>query len=409
MQVHGEVASGFETVRKAFEAGADDLGQGGGAFAAYVDGSKVVDLWAGQAGPDRPWERDTRGVIMSSTKGLAALCAHILYDRGRLDIEAPVATYWPGFAANGKAGITVRQCLNHTAGVVGVPGHERELGFDGSGWADYDAIAAWLEQAPPAWEPGTAHGYHAITFGWIVGELIRRIDGRTLGTFFREEVADPLGLTLRIGTPPNEHHLVARVTQSPAEERKAAADTLLENLPPETREAIANMFEATRDETTSPGQAMVARDGTSVLDVLDTFLNSPAALEAEIGSSNGTSTARDLAHVYAVLACGGELDGVRLVSPGSIEVFAQRQTEGPDAVLGMPTTWAVGYMANWGYPGTPKRFGPSDDAFGHAGAGGQIGFCDPERRISVGFVRSHLSMFPVFATSLIETLYGAAG
>src|SRR6266487_7188340 len=159
------VAAGFEPVRAAFEQGVSDLGDGGGAFCAYVDGVPVADLWGGTARPGEPWAYDTRAVLLSLTKGLTALCVQLLVDRGQVDVDAPVSAYWPEFAAGGKQGVLVRHVLTHTAGVLSFPGAQELLGLDGTGWDDYEAIAKGLAVATPSWEPGTRFGYHALTFG----------------------------------------------------------------------------------------------------------------------------------------------------------------------------------------------------------------------------------------------------
>jgi CubicO group peptidase (beta-lactamase class C family) len=193
--VKGFVAPGFERVAETLGAGATltlsgrerraDLGDGGGAFCAFADGECLVDVWTGLAAPDgRAWEKDTRAVIMSSTKGMTTLCAHILEDRGELDLDALVTRYWPEFGQAGKSATTVRQLLSHQSGAIGVPDADRLLSWDGSGWKDSDVIAADIAGGEPAWESGTRHGYHGVTFGWLVGELVRRVSGQSLGTFF---------------------------------------------------------------------------------------------------------------------------------------------------------------------------------------------------------------------------------
>lgn len=406
MDIGGEVAAAFEKARVVFEQGADDLGRGGGAFCAYVDGTKVVDLWAGEAREGRPWDRDTTAVLMSATKGMCTLCAQILHDRGLLDLDAPVVRYWPEFAQNGKERVTVRQVLSHTSGVVTITPHEDELAWDGGGWDDQETIATWLAEAAPAWEPGSRVGYHAMTYGWLVAELARRIDGRSVGTFFREEVAEPVGVDVRIGTPGAEQHRVARVIQDPPEERRRQLEAVLQSLPAETRDELMKLMDGISDPASVSGRAFLVGTKGGILDVLPEFMATPKVLAAEIGSSNGTGTAEGVARMYAVLACGGELDGVRLVSPASIDAFAERQAEGTDAVMGTAAAWAVGYMANIPpRPGMPLRFGPSERAFGHPGAGGQLGIADPTRRVSLGFVRSHLSTVPLFGPQLVQALY----
>ncbi|MEE9280650.1 MAG: serine hydrolase domain-containing protein [Myxococcota bacterium] len=388
----GTTASGFEHVAEAFEAGAADLGRGGGAFCAYVDGEKVVDLWTGNAAPGRPWQEDTRAVLMSSTKGAAALCCLVLADRGRLDVDRRVADYWPEFAKEGKEHITVRQLLDHSAGTIGVPGHETLLQWDGTGWRDTAEIVRRLERAAPAWEPGTQHGYHALTCGWLWGELLRRITATTLGQFFRDEIAVPLGLELEIGTPVADR--VARVI-----------DVELDVLPPDIRELLEPLYVANRDPATLTGQAFLARDGVGLLDRLAQLMNNPSVLAAEVPGGNGTATARGVARMYAALALGGELDGCRICGPDTIAQFTVEQRCEDDVVIGLPVSRGLGYWLNR-VPGTlGNRMGPNDEAFGHGGAGGQIGFADPVRRVSVGFVRSQLSLIPTYSDALIEALY----
>src|SRR5690349_12171185 len=175
------VEPGYEPVRDLFLREKGSLGIGGGAYCAYVDGRPVVDLWAGQAREGEPWTADTSTILMSATKGFAAMCAQVLVDRGQLDLDAPVATYWPEFAQNGKEGVLVRHVLLHTAGVFGYEGQSDVTRLDGSGWDSYDAIAAGFAAAAPEWEPGSRHGYHALSVGWLLGEIVKRASGRSLG------------------------------------------------------------------------------------------------------------------------------------------------------------------------------------------------------------------------------------
>jgi CubicO group peptidase (beta-lactamase class C family) len=400
------VAQGFERVEKAFVEGASDLGDGGGAFSVYVDGELVVDLWAGSRRPGVPWEHDTLATLMSTTKGLTALCAQVLWSRGLLDVDAPVAEYWPEFGCNGKERATVRQVLDHTVGVLGLPHPERVLDWQGGGWADYDAIAAQLAAATPAWEPGSRIGYHAISCGWLTGELVRRITGRTIGDFFRTEVALPLGLDAWIGTPPSEQDRVADVV---GESR--------EGVPPELLELDDTLRAGFADPASPLGVAAIAMHGGSIIGNLPSFMNLPAVRGLEIAAANGTAGARDIARLYAMLACGGSLDGVRVVSEESVRLFSTVSAQGRSAItpavtlpggLEIPpplTTYGLGYARNVPEPGMPPAFGPHEETFGHAGHGGQVGFADPVRRLGVGFVRSHLAYLPTFAATLIATLY----
>ncbi len=262
IRIDGDVAGGFEHVREAFESGATDLGQGGGAFCAYVDGQKVIDLWGGERSPGTPWERETRAVLMSSTKGAAALGMLLLADRGELDPERPVVYYWPEFGAERKDGIRVAELLDHSAGVVTLLEYANLLQWSGEGWGDVEEITRRLERTGPLWEPGTQHGYHALTCGWLWGELVRRLTGSSLGEFFRKEIALPLGLELEIGTSPDTP--VAHITGFD-----------LDALPPDTRELVEPLMVSARDPDTVAGQAFMARDGVGVLDTLAELMNNP--------------------------------------------------------------------------------------------------------------------------------------
>ena len=399
MTIGGDVELGFEGVAAVLEENQSWLGDGGGAFCAYHAGRKVVDLWAGMKHAGVPWEADTTAVLMSASKGMTSTCALILYDRGRLDLDAPVAEYWPEFSANGKDGIRVRDILSHQSGCTSFPGHAALLQFDGTGWDRGEAIAAALAGARPEWEPRRAHGYHALTYGYLVGEIVRRIDGRSLGEFFRAEVALPLRLDSQIGTPSEAQGRVATCLES-----------MVLPLPPETQQVVDAFAAAARDETTITGRTFVARGNVSVLDVIHRLACTPQFLSAEVGSGNATSSARSLAKMYAAFAAGGELDGVRVASPGAIEVFQTKQREDFDMVRGgFKAAWALGFERNYAIAGLPNRLGPNLASFGYGGAGGQIGFADPDNRLSIGFVRSHLSNSPGLSTMLIEAVYESIG
>jgi len=406
LAIGGQVAAGYERVQEAFAAGAHDLGDGGGAFAVYVGEDKVVDLWGGAARADEPWREDTTAVLMSTTKGLTALCAQVLHDRGLLDVEAPVSAYWPEFAQNGKEKATVRQVLDHTVGVLGPDDPAALLDWQGGGWDDYDAIAAALAAAPAAWEPGTRIGYHAISCGWLTGELVRRVTGSTIGAFLENEVAGPLGVSARIGTPQDQQHRVARVLPES-----------YDGVPQEWVDIDRVIRAGFNEKGSLLATAAVHMHGSSVIDNLGTFMNDPTVLALEIAAANGTAGARDLARVYGMLANGGALGDVRIVSPESVALFSAVSAQGPSAItpaITLPsgvtvpppfTCYALGYARNVPEPGMPPAFGPNVETFGHAGHGGQVGFADPVRGIGLGFVRSHLALSPLFAATLISTTY----
>ena len=405
----GHVQPGYEPVREAFEAGAGTFGRGGGAYCAYVDGTPVVDLWGGSAQPGQPWEQGTTTVIMSASKGLAALCVQVLADRGLIDLDAPVVDYWPEYGQNGKQSTLVRHIMLHTAGVLGFPGQTDLMSFDGTGWDDYDAIAAGFAASAPEWEPGTRHGYHALSFGWLVGELVRRVSGRSVGTFFRDEVAAPLGLECWIGTPEEELGRVARVYKS---------DT--SRLPGFLRRMMDEAEKVARDPSTLSGRAFLGGNGTSGLDAQDQMFNSPAVLRSEFPAGGATSTARALARVWAMQALGGELDGVRVLSPESVDRWARIETSTPDLLMSeiplprmmaskdSPVPRTLGYLGNGPMPGLGHRFGPDPDAFGAEGLGGQFGFADRRSRIAVGYVRSDLAVIDVLQPQLTRLVYECA-
>ena len=318
----------------------------------------MVDLWGGDADRDagRPWEQDTIQLVFSTTKGVAATCVHLLVERGELDLEAPVASYWPEFAAAGKADIPLCWVLSHQAGMAAVTGEvtlDDVLGWDG-------IVAAIADQAP-VWEPGTAHGYHARTYGWILGEVVRRVTGHSLGTFFAAEIAEPLGLDFFIGLPASELHRVAHL------------------YPPVIEPDVRELMDAFMGPDTLLGQVLA---GPSNLFGYDDMWNRPDVLAAEMPSSNGVGTARAVARLYAALI--GEVDGTRLLRPDTVERATRVQVEGPDRVIGVPMSFGLGFM-------TPPPFGPPG-SFGHAGAGGSLGIADPRGEWSLGYVMNQMNL-----------------
>jgi CubicO group peptidase (beta-lactamase class C family) len=374
--VDGFVAPGFEGVREAFERNFSQHGEVGAAVCAYRDGVAVVDLWGGTA--DRvagtPWERDTAVLVYSVTKGISAVCANHLVERGVLDPSAPVATYWPEFAVNGKAAITVEHVLSHRAGL---PLVEAPLTYDEtlSWFPVVDALAA---QAP-LWEPGTKHGYHMRTFGWLVGEIVRRIDGRTIGRYLAEEVAAPLGLEFWIGLPEAIEPRVARLVP-PKQGMKALFDLLgAENL-----------------------LARVGMNPGGHFDYDDEW-NQRARHACELPSSNGIGTVRSIARLYASLL--GEVDGVRTLAPATVAEARRSRTRGPDEVLMIETSYALGFMLP---PTLAPGCGPR--SFGHGGAGGSTSFADPDAGVAFAYAPNDLRFDPAGdprSTELIRTLYAA--
>src|SRR5215472_3883713 len=284
--IEGECESRFNRVRQAFIENFERRGEVGAAVAVTVGGRPVVDLWAGHAGTagNRPWQRGTMVNVFSTTKGLCALCAHRLADQGKLDFEAPVVKYWLEFAAAGKASIPVKFLLSHRAGLAAIraPLEMDEL-FN---WAK---VTSELARQEPWWQPGTKHGYHALTFGWLVGEVVRRISGKSLGTYFRDEIAAPLGADAYIGFGPE---LDTRV-----------ADTLA--APPPAPGESNPLIELLKDPDSVSAKAINNPPNAIAAETV----NSRPWRGAEIPGANGHSTARALARIYGTLACGGELDG----------------------------------------------------------------------------------------------------
>jgi CubicO group peptidase (beta-lactamase class C family) len=358
--VHGICVPEFDLVRQEFARNFADRGEVGASVAVTVHGETVVDLWAGvaDASSGRPWERDTTVVVWSSTKGATALCAHILADRGDLDLDAAVGGYWPEFACNGKEAITVRMLLSHQAGL---PAVRREL--PAGAFYDWELMTSALAAEAPFWTPGLQHGYHGLTFGFLIGEVVRRVSGSTLGAFFRTEVAGPLGLDFQIGLPEADEPRVARVIPG-------APDP--ERLSPMERAAFT-------DPTSIPYLMLVNSGGYMVPGEAD----SRAAHAAELPSTGGITNARALAGMYRPLAQGG----APLVSEGTLRRMAAIESAGLDASILLPTRWTPGFVKAV----DNRRFAPDqsviygEEAFGHTGIGGSAGFADPKARMSFGY------------------------
>jgi CubicO group peptidase (beta-lactamase class C family) len=388
--VEGSCDSRFAEVREEFERSFAERGELGASVCVTVDGETVVDLWGGVADPQtqRPWTSDTVALAWSCTKGATALCAHMLADRGQLDLDAPVASYWPDFAAAGKERIPVRMLLSHQAGLPAL----RDPLPPGA-FADWDLMVKSLAAEAPFWEPGSRHGYHAFTFGWLVGEVVRRVSGRPLGRFFAEEVAGPLGLDFWIGLPEELEPRVAPVVPA---------------LEPTPGEPVAPFFIAAMSDPASPAALILGNSGG--------FMEAPDERRyhaAEIGSANGITSGRGLAMLYRPLALGGAVDGVRLVSPDTLARATMTASAADlDATLLAPSRFALGFCRSMG------DFGPSDvlvlgaDGFGHPGSGGSIGFADPRERLSFGYVMSKLGFgtgLNARGQSLVDATYRALG
>jgi CubicO group peptidase (beta-lactamase class C family) len=393
-QVQGVCDARFANVRDAFAENLDKRGDVGGS------GLRLRRRQGGRRSLGRlrrcrpgtavdPWHHQ---LSRFHYKGMTALCAHMLVERGFLDLDAPVARYWPEFARGGKANVPVRWLLSHRAGLPAV-----RQDMAGRSLFDWNAFTTALAETDPWWEPGTRHGYHALTYGYLVGEVIRRVSGKTVGQFFHAEVAGPLDADFYIGVPASED---ARAAEMLAPPRPFSGE-------PTRMELLAQ----------SP-TSMAAR----------AFLNPPRSTDvvntrawraAEIPSSNGHTTARAVARIYGALACGGTLDGIRLLSATTIDAAIVEQSRGVDAILELPSRFGLGFLlplrehfheAGLGL----QPFGPNARAFGHWGMGGSVGFADPDGRVGFGYVMNQsLTGTPgnpdVRWPSLVEPVYAGLG
>ncbi|GGN48868.1 serine hydrolase [Streptomyces albiflavescens] len=380
--VQGHCDARFSAVRAAFEGNFRERGELGAAVTVTLDGETVVDLWGGwaDAARTRPWERETLVNVWSTSKGPTSLCAHILADRGLLDFDAPVATYWPEFAAAGKESVLVRHLLSHRAGLSGLrePHTFAQL-------CDWELTVERLAAQEPWWEPGSQSGYHALTFGHLVGEVVRRVSGLLPGAFLEREVTGPLGIDFTIGLPEKEADRAAELVHPPAATSSEQA-AIFAQLAPEALAALAN--------------PLVGADEA----------NTPRWRAAEIPAANGHGTARAVAALYAIFARRGAYGSQRVLSPEAAERVREGQGSCRDLVLGagFENETEVG-LGLW-LSGPNGSYGPNPRAFGHDGFGGSCGLADPEAGVSLGYVMNRMG--PHIADdprkmALVDALYSA--
>lgn len=371
--IQGTCTPQFEGVRRALQQNFEDNDELGAAVAVYWRGAPVVDLWGGYQDAERrkTWNRDTLICQMSVAKAVTAFCVHVLADRGLVDLDAPVARYWPEFAAEGKGGVTVAWALSHLASVPVADAAPRGAIFD------WEGMTRAIADQKPLWPPGTVPCYHTATQGFLLGEIVRRVSGQTLGTFLRREVSAPLGLDYQIGL-------------TPAEEARCA--TMIPS--------AGNVLSAAQSGQVSD---LLAR-GWAQLPLHEDF-NSHRWRAGEVPSANGHGTARAIARLYAALAAGGSLDGVQLVRPETMERAWQQQWQGKDVMSGLTFRIALGFYLNC----PPDRpMGPSPRAFGHSGAGGAQSFGDPDNQIAFCYTPNRMhSGFDIGprAQRLIDALF----
>jgi len=385
--VGGACAPGFEAVRDAFLNNFTQNGDVGAAVAAWVDGDLVVNLWGGYADARRRrhWREDTLASVFSGTKGLTSTCVHVLADRGEIDLYAPVATYWPEFAQNGKQDITIATVMGHRSGVIGP---RNRMHWNDT--TDWDRVCGEIAKSEPWWAPGTAQGYHMVTFGFILGEVVRRVTDRTIGQYLRTEIAEPMGIDVHIGLPAFEHHRCADMINKP-----------------HIRDVLAN--------GDAPGHPASLEEhpmaGLSVAMgfVPDDELGSNELTRwrsAEFPGTNGHVSALGLATFYNGLAqekllTRGHMDSIR-ISQGGFD---------PDVVLGARVAdhgWGLGYMLN-----QRGVAGPNLRSFGHGGSGGSYGFVDLEHRIGYAYVMNYFDATKCNAdprsTALSDEVYRIIG
>ena len=386
--IDGIVKPGFERVAEAFEMNFAAGGEDGASVCLTQGGETVVDLWGGS------FERDTVSIVFSATKGATALCAHVLASRGKLDLEAPVVELWPEFGQHGKERVTTRMMLDHSSAVPAL-----RAKVEGAAIYDWDHMTGRLAAEEPFWAPGTRNGYHGMTFGWTVGEMVCRASGKSLGAFFRDEIARPLGLDFWIGLPAEIEPRVAPV--------------------------IAYRYK--REEAVTPFMLDLAADKQSI-PALFFFnggawakggANTRAGHAAEIGAANGVTNARGLAGMYAPLAQGGGtlVDAATLSRMGEVSMATH-----DDATLRIPTRFAMGFMKSMDNRRRaigPKVFGEDVDsvimgsaAFGHVGAGGSLGFADPVAGLSFGYTMNRMGpglLMNARGQALVDAAYLSLG
>jgi CubicO group peptidase (beta-lactamase class C family) len=383
--IHGSCDARFERVRDLFTQQLDDPEEVGASLAVTLGGRTVVDLWGGHADAarTRPWQADTLVNLFSTTKGMAALCAHRLADQSKLDLDAPVAKVWPEFAQADKGAIPVRWLLDHSAGLVAV-----DKPLPPPAMFEWDTMCAALAEQAPWWEPGTAHGYHALTFGWLVGEVVRRVSGKSVGAYFRDEVAGPLGADIHIGTPAAHDARIAELIPGALPKLDGTGDDMLTKI---LASAKPYALKAFMNPLTMPA----------------TF-NSREWRAAEIPAANGHGSARGVARIYTALANGGATGGVSVLSQAQIDRARVPQRSGPDLVIPLlPTKHSLGYQM-----GTDAEpIGPNPRAFGHSGAGGSLGFADPEANVAFGYAmnRMEAGLFLIGprATALMNAVFAS--
>ena len=381
-RVEGTCSPAFAEVRSAFAYNLESRGELGAAICVYVDGLPVVDLWGGyrDAARTQAWAHDTIACVASTGKGPAAMCLLRLVESGLVGLDEPVASYWPEFGRAGKGGVRVRWLLSHRAGL---PAIRKDMPAN-SMYEWFPLVQALADEAP-WWEPGTRHGYHALTFGFLVGELVRRVSGRRLAQYFREEIAEPLGADIHFGVPESEDARVAEICVDPPPPGTPNLWTIL-SADPASMSARAFF---------NPPRAPQA-------------MNTRAWRAAEIPASNAHASARGLARLYGALACDGSMNGVEILRAETIRGATVEQSHGLDAVIQAESRFGLGFWL----PTASAPFGDRPHAFGHPGRGGSVGFADPAARLGFGYVPNlyvdtSLDVPDARARALVDAVYAS--
>ncbi len=380
MAVQGHYDPAFKVVRDVFEENFTARGEVGASVCLRdSSGRTLIDLWGGtHADGQTAWTRDTLSIVFSCTKAATAFCAQLLIDRGQLDPDALVTDYWPEFGANGKGMTTVRHMLGHRSGVPALRSPVKSGGF-----LEFDYVAERLAEETPFWEPGTAHGYHMVTFGWTVGELVRRVSGKSLGQFFKEHIADPYNVDFHIGLPTAEFTRVSKLKVH----KPAVGD------PPST------FLKAMLTDTSGLQALAFSNNG-------GWYFDRPESWQAEIGGAGGISNGRGLAAMF------GSVFGERpLLSKSRLDALRTPVSEGLDTTLRIPTRFGEGFMLsidNRDLPADGQSAILGDGAFGHVGMGGSIGFADPDIGISFGYTMNKMGggiLLNDRGQSLVDAVY----
>lgn len=397
MQYKGYVHPGFGAVASEFVRQIPEDGRSGAALSVYYQGKGVVDIWAGKRDKQgNPWLEDTLALSFSTTKGVASVMMHILADRGLIEYDRPVAFYWPEFKGSGKDEITIRHLLCHQSGLYDIRG----MIDDATHMLDWEHMIGRLEQATPSHRPGTSHGYHGLTYGWLLGEVMSRVTGKAFSELMFELLVAPLGLDGMFVGLPDEQMSRRAILAAYAEESRPPSGSAVSRSRP-------NLIRQAQGQLISSGVRLLGADpngfaaGLAPRGIGRLSFNDPKVVQSCIPAANGMFTARSLARMYGAIAAGGELDGVRILSPQRVRAMAEIQSRRVDRVVPLPMHWRLGFHRVFTTgPRTPE-------AFGHFGWGGSGAWCDPGRRLGVGFIVNSSGGTSPFGDTRIARLNGA--